>query len=470
MPQFERQFITKTHVWWFSLIMFCAVCGILAVFVNAMFLIATVFLIVNVILILKYPIWGLLSYLIIFLMRPGEMFPALAPLRVELLTGLLVILSLVLHQKYKTGKILLPRDNITLSLAAFLVVMCLTIFVSYEKSRTAQTIQDFIKLMIFYYLIVSVIDSRPKFVAFVTTFLLLIAYIAFDAFKMYAAGAFIHTMGVDRMSGSTSAGGDPNSLANTLASTIPFVVASAIYFKNYFVKFLLFLLALAMAVLITITASRGGLVAFLGVIGGFIFFSNKKVVLTVAVAVLLMVGWTALPDQYKQRYKTMTELEDIDQTSSGRWDIWVNGSHMIINHPILGVGAGAFAWANSSGDFGRPMFMQAHNLYIQILATTGLVGFFVWFIFIFNFSKNLRYLMNKVRGRPEHRWIRVYAVSFAICMISLFISGLFAHSLYRYTWYMMAGLTAVLTFLGDQVDQENIRTGETIESRQLQSK
>jgi len=136
----------------------------------------------------------------------------------------------------------------------------------------------------------------------------------------------------------------------------------------------------------------------------------------------------------------------------------------------LGVGAGAFAWANSSGDFGRPMFMQAHNLYIQILATTGLVGFFVWFIFIFNFSKNLRYLMNKVRGRPEHRWIRVYAVSFAICMISLFISGLFAHSLYRYTWYMMAGLTAVLTFLGDQVDQENIRTGETIESRQLQSK
>jgi O-antigen ligase len=445
MTETRAEYVIRIHhLWWLVLIFACIAAGAASLFVNPIFIIAELVLIANVFLIIKFPIWGLLSYLIIFLLRPGEMVPALSALRPELLTGLLVIITIIFHQRFKLGKVIFPRDRVTLFLLAFLIVMAISIFISYEKSNTVDSIMDFVKLLIFYYLIVSIIDTRKKLVAFIIVYLVLIAYIAFDAFQMYMEGGFVHTMGVDRMRGSTSAGGDPNSLANTLAATIPFVVASGFYFRNILAKVILFALAIGMAALITVTASRGGLVAFLGVVIGGIAFSRHKLVLVVACIMFLLIGWTLLPDQYKERYQTMTELDNIDETSSGRWSIWSNGVNMIINRPILGVGAGAFRWACASGDFGPPQWMQAHNLYIQLFASTGIIGFLVWFGFIFQFNKKLWDLMRAVRYEEKYRWLRFFAVSFVITTIALLISGMFAHSLYRYTWYMMAALTTVM--------------------------
>lgn len=454
MAQYDGQIITTRHLWWLALITVCIVAGAASLYVNPLFIVASLIMVVNVFLVLKYPIWGLLAYLIVFMLRPGEVFSVLAPLRMELLTGLLTMLAVVLQQKFREGKVVLPTDRISLLLFAFLLVMCITIFVSYEKTNTVQTVLDFLKLLIFYYLIVSIIDTKEKLVAFIIVYLLLIAYIAFDAFKLFLAGGFVHRMGVDRMRGATSFGGDPNSLANTLAATIPFIIASAYYFRNILAKIGLWIMALGMVVLITITASRGGLVAFGGVVAGGIIFSRHKLVAIVAVIILILAGWTVLPDQYKDRYRTLTDLEDLDQTSSGRWEIWVSGIKMIVSKPILGVGAGAFRWANDSGEFGPPQFMQAHNLYIQLIATTGVIGLIIWSAFIYAFIKNLWNLLRKVGRSEEYRWVRIFSISFAVSLIALFISGLFAHSLYRYTWYLMAALTAVLTAM-TKIDDDN---------------
>jgi len=440
----EKQIVSATHVWLTVLLLVSIIAGVASVLVNASYIIFGIFLIINVVFIIKYPMWGLLVYLVIFMLRPGEMYPILAPLRVELLTGLLVMVTVVLHQRHHKGKVTFPADNITLSILAFLAAMCITVFVSYEKSLTFGEVQEFIKLLVFYYLIISIIDTKKKFVAFVTVYLLAIGYISFDAFKLYLAGGFVHTMGVDRLQGTTSAGGDPNSLANTLASTIPFVVASVFYFKRVPVKVVLSILAVFMAALITVTASRGGMVAFAAVIMGAIAFSRHKAAAIAAVIIFALAGWTVLPDQYKDRYRTLTDVEDIDQTSSGRWAIWESGVNMIITRPILGVGAGAFFIANGSGDFGPPRYMQAHNLYIQLLATTGVVGGLCWFAFIYNFIGRLQRLRRKISQSGRYRWIRIYSTSFLISLIALFISGMFAHSLYRYTWYVLAALTTVM--------------------------
>ncbi|UCD18523.1 MAG: O-antigen ligase family protein [Candidatus Zixiibacteriota bacterium] len=448
MHEQERQFIQPAHLWWLLLIVVSLGAGITMLFVNPLLLFAVVILIANVVIIIKYPMWGLLSYLIIFLLRPGELYPALAPLRLELLTGAFVLMTIVIREKVLTGRVTLPSDKITLSLVAFLVVMALTIFTSYEKTFTKETCVNFVKLLIFYYLIISLLTDRRKFIIFMSVFYLLIAYIAFDAFKVYLGGGFVHAMGVDRMRGSTSAGGDPNTLANTLATTIPIVVASAFYFRNRIIKIGLLTLILGMSSLIVITASRGGMIAFLGILIGAFIFSNRKAVMLAVIIILLPLGWMLLPDQYKARYETLTDIEDIDQTSSGRWEIWSAGLKMIYSRPILGVGAGAFSAANGSGDFGRSQYMRAHNLYIQLMATTGVVGFVVWLgFFIGGLLKKLRWLARKARDSDDHHWIIIFSKSFVISMIALFISGVFGHSLYRYTWYMIAGLTVTMAMV-----------------------
>ncbi|PKK84300.1 MAG: hypothetical protein CVT49_04005 [candidate division Zixibacteria bacterium HGW-Zixibacteria-1] len=444
MERIDKQFISTGQILWLFLLTVCIAAGIASLFVNALIIVAAVILILNVVIMLKYPIWGLLAYLIVFLLRPGEMFPILAALRVELVSGIFVLVTVIIRQKLVEGTVSFPRDRITLSIVAFLVVMCITIFSSYEKSITIETCINFVKLLIFYYLVVSIIDSKQKFVAFMSVFLLLIAYIAFDSFKSYMSGGFITRMGVDRMYGSTSAGGDPNTLAATLGATIPLVVASAYYFRHLLIKMALWFLALGMAYLITITASRSGMLAFMGVLGGGFMYSRHKVVLAVA-AVLLVLGiWSVLPDQYRERYMTLSNVEDINETSSGRIEIWEAGVKMIADRPILGVGAGAFVAAAGSGNYGYNSFMQAHSLYIQLMAETGIIGFIVWFLFIYFLVRNLRILSRAVHDRVEELWVSIFCKGFIVSLIALFVSGVFGHNLYRYTWYMMAGLVVAL--------------------------
>ncbi|UCD94161.1 MAG: O-antigen ligase family protein [Candidatus Zixiibacteriota bacterium] len=444
MEHVDRQFITRRHVVWFLLTAVSIAAGISSLFVNSLIIVAAIILIVNVVLMMRYPIWGLLCYLIIFLLRPGEMYPVLSIFRLELVTGVFVLLTIIIRQKVLEGSIYFPKDKITLTLVGFLVVMCLTIFTSYEKTLTFDRCIDFVKLLIFYYLIISIVDTRKKFVAFMSVFLIMIAYIAFDAFKSYISGGFIHRMGVDRMLGTTSAGGDPNTLAATLGATIPIVVASAFYFRHYLLKILLWTLALSMSYLITITASRSGMLAFLAALIGGVVLSRHKIVLAVGGCLLILAVWSVLPDQYRQRYMTLTDTEDISAVSSGRWDIWAAGLKMIVDRPILGVGAGAFSAAAGSKEFGYSRYMQAHNLYIQLLATTGIIGFVVWFAFIFSLTKRLKWFIRRVRDSAELKWASLYSYAFVVAMVALFTSGFFGHNLYRYTWYMMAGMTVAM--------------------------
>jgi O-antigen ligase len=115
---------------------------------------------------------------------------------------------------------------------------------------------------------------------------------------------------------------------------------------------------------------------------------------------------------------------------------------MIIGRPLLGVGAGAFPWAYGSGDFGPPQMMSPHNVYIQVLATTGLVGFTAWVIFLYILVKTLNETAHRTRRLPDNRWYVLFRNSFLVILIALFVSGMFGHSLFRYTWYVVAALAA----------------------------
>jgi O-antigen ligase len=441
----DRTIISNRGLWWTLLAFVCLVVGVLCVFVEPLFIIAVVIVLANVVLVAKYPFYGLLVYLFIFLIRPAEIYPALSVLRMELLLGGLVLLSIIFNQKIRTARVVLPRDKITVALAAFLVAISLSIFTSYEATITKETIVEFIKILIFYYLIVSLVDTRKRFITFVATFVLLISYIAFDALVGYLAGQFVHTMDVDRLTGSTSAGGDANTLATTLVTTTPLLVATALHFRHCLVKSFLALVTLSMTYLVIITASRGGLLAFFAVVFGGIGFARRKLMLVIAVFLLSIAAWAVMPEQYRERYAAFTDVtSNINSVSSGRWEIWGAGLRMMVGRPILGVGAGAFPWAYGSGDFGPPQMMSPHNVYIQVLATTGLVGFMAWVIFLYILVKSLNETARQAQRLPHNRWYVLFRNSFFVILIALFVSGMFGHSLFRYTWYVVAALAAAM--------------------------
>jgi O-antigen ligase len=173
--------------------------------------------------------------------------------------------------------------------------------------------------------------------------------------------------------------------------------------------------ALALCAGIALSASRGGLIAlaaeiaFLALVAIPNFISSRKskhasergrsagragVLLRSAAALLLgfaalggavlLVGSEGLIQNLSQTQgEIQGELPASERFS--RRDIWNATSQMIKDHPVIGVGLGAFQFAYTRYDqsSGAQRVEQSHNDYLQIVADAGLVGGVITLAFVF---------------------------------------------------------------------------------------
>jgi O-antigen ligase len=74
----------------------------------------------------------------------------------------------------------------------------------------------------------------------------------------------------------------------------------------------------------------------------------------------------------------------VEDPSNGRLHFWHGTLDMIRDHPVAGVGLGAFGVAYTRYDTSNGIFRleQAHNDYLQILADAGVIGAALGLIFI----------------------------------------------------------------------------------------
>lgn len=158
--------------------------------------------------------------------------------------------------------------------------------------------------------------------------------------------------------------------------------------------------ALVMCAGIALSASRGGVLAlaaevvFLALVAIPTFISKNRshnerrraaVLLRVAGAFVLgaaaivgsmfLVGSEGLVQNFAQ-VQTETQSEQQASERFSRRNIWRATSELIREHPLLGVGLGAFQFAYTRYDqsSGAQRVEQTHNDYLQILADAGIVG------------------------------------------------------------------------------------------------
>jgi hypothetical protein len=222
---------------WAGLILVCMVMSALSVFlVPPIFVVGLIVVLVSVVVILRYPYVGLMLYLATFLMRPAELYPALGPLRIERMIGILVLVSTLIRNKREHGSFSFPWDSGSKAILVFFGLICASWAVSYDRPETVVIMEEVLKLLVFYLIILYEVDTKAKFNVFLAAFIALIAMTAFLSFRDYYGGGAIYRMGISRAVGRTSAGGDANTLAGTLATTVPLVFAYFRVFKNAFVR------------------------------------------------------------------------------------------------------------------------------------------------------------------------------------------------------------------------------------------
>lgn len=386
------------------------------------------------------PYKGLLGLLGVIIIQPGELYSIFDTLHVERMLALLVLASMFLHGK----KLAFPK--MTRRVLGFWLAMALSIPFSWWISGTFSFTFDFGRIVIFHLLIVALVDNDQRFKAFVTEFALLVGWLAASSVWGYYHGAYTFAMGIERASGLTSSGGDPNSLGLTLVSGLPFMLL--LLFKGKGKARIIGLATAGIAVYgVLLTGSR---TSFFGLLflGMCFVFSRKKNLLLLPVLVVLLAGiWTILPLEYKQRYMSV-ENRKTDASYLNRLLAWRAGWMMFKDQPITGVGAGQFAYANGAKywpDKRHPIWLQPHSLYIQLMAELGIIGIIAFVAFLTTLVRTNMELSRRLRSMTNLSALTQYFP--LVCTLSVWVlmfAGYSGHNLYRNTWYILAAMTGAL--------------------------
>lgn len=139
-----------------------------------------------------------------------------------------------------------------------------------------------------------------------------------------------------------------------------------------------------------LSGSRGGLLATgVAILVWFLFAGRlyRRLLLLAPIAALLIVIVPGLGSRLATVTQVGTALagEQADPSLEGRVAALEVGLHMIVEHPLLGVGAGNFEAAEP--DYLRRYSIVSaevwapHNLYLQMAAETGALGFLAWAAF-----------------------------------------------------------------------------------------
>lgn len=425
-----------------GLMVFAAAVGIALIFLDPLLVFGAVIGIGAVLIVMREPFLGLLAYTLIFQLRLGEMYPALAPLRVERLVGLLTLAALILAQISRRGRVEFDSSRQTKLMLWLVIAVFTSLPFAFWWEKASEGVVDFLKILIFYMLVVQLVDSRKRLKIFIWLMTGLIAYQASISVYDYFAGNILYAQGIERAIGRTGGVG-ANELGATMAATIPIFF---LYFLDkgmgrwrffHFAVFGLLLLTLVF------TGSRSALLGFIASMGFFSWRSRHRVVFAIVGAVMLVGGFFLLPQQYKGRYETMAQGK-LDDSSSLRLVIWGAGLRMMVDRPISGVGINCYGIANGMqyAPPGRNNWMEAHSLYVQVPAEIGFFGAIVFFWFLFEYLRqNRRAAKAMVEEGDRWRFEKILLDALFAGTLALLVTGVFGHSLTRRTWYVYAALS-----------------------------
>lgn len=246
-----------------------------------------------------------------------------------------------------------------------------------------------------------------------------------------------------------------NGLAGYLNLVLPFCLAFATGGTDPVLRTLSrWCLALA-AIALLLTQSRGGLLAFVAILLVHVLLSardRKTRVRHVALVLIVCLLAAAVAGFFFQR---LGEIDDF--TAVSRLAIWGGAFTVFARSPLLGTGFG-----NLRGLMGGLLNLpdgwtgDAHNLYLELLAETGLIGFVVFGDLI---VLALRTALRQLRKKENHfNKMILLAIFAAIC-------GVLAHGTVDYLFHTTPQVAALFYLaLGLLTAQASVH--ETDPSRQ----
>ncbi|MFZ1042460.1 MAG: O-antigen ligase family protein [Anaerolineales bacterium] len=247
---------------------------------------------------------------------------------------------------------------------------------------------------------------------------------------------------------------DPNFYAQIMVVLVPIALERFLDEKPAILRFLAGWALIVCTVTILYTYSRGSFIA-LGIVALLVILQQRRRPLA-PVLLLLTLGFILfqfLPQQYTQRISTLLQVlpgannsATLDASIQARSLTDIVGWTMFTDNPIFGVGIGNFnsrylQYALQLGVGQNVETQSAHNLYLQVAAERGIVGF-LSFVAILYFSFTTLAQARSLFLKQNLTEFANLSTALGIGLIGYLVAALFLHDAYiRYLW-LLVGIAA----------------------------
>lgn len=279
-----------------------------------------------------------------------------------------------------------------------------------------------------------------------------------------------------RVSGPLS---DPNFYGQMLMMVLPLAAYRAFAERRQIPRLIGMAAALLILGAVIFTYSRGAFLA-LGVVTLLIIYERRYKIIN-----FLFIGFVAvsiimplLPPGYIDRILTLGDIlpgsgdAAINEDSfRGRASEFIIGVQMFLDYPILGVGKGNYQalyieYSSRLGLDSRLEARQAHNIYLETLAETGILGFGTFMIMLITMLATVLRAMGQFRAlaRPD---LLAWSAAIGAGLLSFMITSFFLHNDYaRYFWLIIA-LAASTTVLSEALTAQEVARRRAAQSGSL---
>ena len=361
--------------------------------------------------------------------------------------------------KFKVWKRIKTDALLWLPIALLGVYLLSTVFSIAPKHSLAETIR-LVSLIVTLYLALAYIQDEKDLRRLGYTLIAVGTVLGLLAIVEYLTGWFFFSatpaVVINRRSNTTFA--DPNIFARFLVVTFLFSVAELERRTLWSSRVIPLLAILLQGAGLGITGSRGGILA-LGVSSMIFVVLIPRRKLTLSAMVFMIFAIIAAAVLNPAIMARIESLRTGSLTASGgiREYLWRSGMAMVRDHPVVGVGVGAFGVAFTTiypyfNPYSTFYVSLSHTAVLTVLAETGFIGFTVLY---FLFGKTLQRGWDISRAM-HHERLRFLSASIVAGVIAIFVSAQGEGRLYAepLLWILWAMLVSISRLANIQIGKE----------------
>ena len=194
-----------------------------------------------------------------------------------------------------------------------------------------------------------------------------------------------------------------------------------------------------LALCLAMTYARGACLTIAVVLAGYGVLKNRKILLAV---VLLGAAILALDSALAERL--LSVFTKMDTSSEMRLAFWESTLAMIMDHPLLGIGWGAYWMVYPEYDFyindAAVRIVHAHNIYLNYAAEIGIAGAIAYFTWFFGTMG----MALRSRNYRSSRLLNGLLLGIGLALISVALNGITDDVLFNIPSSMLLWLLCAL--------------------------